>query len=277
MNAFKDKVAIVTGGASGIGKALSERLARQGARVILSDVNQEGLKKVVEGIKAGGGLAWGERLDVTDYEAFKKHIEGAATSQGRVDYMFNNAGIAIAGEVRDLEVEHWRKVIDVDLNGVFYGSLVAYKLMIKQGFGHIVNLSSIEGLIPFPANAPYVAAKYGVLGLTQTLWVEGAHFGVKASAVCPGYIKTAIFDVSTMINIDRQKILDQYKTLERLGVTPEKCAETILKGLEKNKPIIPVTGLAHVLWCLARLGPLAVMKYVSWDFDKWRYKIREEG
>lgn len=277
MGVFTDKVVIVTGGASGIGKALSERLAREGACVVLSDIDEEGANRTVEGIQRSGGQASGERLDVTDYEAFEKHISDAAATHGRLDYLFNNAGIAIAGELRDLEVEHWRKVIDVDLNGVFYGSLVAYKRMVKQGFGHIVNLSSVEGLAPFPANAPYVAAKYAVLGFTQTLWVEGRHFGVKASAVCPGYIKTPIFDVSPVINLDRQKIKDRYKGLEWLGVTPEKCAEVILKGVAADKPVIPVTGFAHVFWGLARLGPVALMKYVRRDFDGWRDEVRTES
>jgi len=276
MNVFKNKVAIVTGGASGIGKALCERLARQGAGVVLSDVNEEGLEKTVKSIKASGGKVWGERLDVTDYEAFRKHIEDTTAVQGRLDYLFNNAGICTVCEIQDLEVEHWHKIIDVDLNGVFYGSLVAYKLMAKQGFGHIVNLSSIEGMAPFPANAPYVAAKHAVLGFTQALWVEGAHFGIRASAVCPGFIKTPIFDVTKYIKMDREKIMAQYPKKEKLGVTPEKCAEIILKGVAKNKPIIPVTIFAHVFWGLSRLGPIALMKYMRKDFDKWRHLVRIE-
>ena len=155
-----------------------------------------------------------------------------------------------------------------------FGSLLAYKQMVKQGSGHIVNLSSIEGLIPFPTTGSYVASKYAVLGLSQTMWVEVHSLGVKVSAVCPGFIKTAIFDSSQMINIDRDKILSQYEGLEKLGITPEKWAEVILKGVAKNKPIIPVTGAAHVIWRMVRLAPVALMKQVRKDFDKWRYTVR---
>ena len=146
--------------------------------------------------------------------------------------------------------------------------------MVKQGNGHIVNLSSIEGMVPFPTTGSYVASKYAVLGLSQTMWVEGHSLGVKVSAVCPGFIKTPIFDVSQMIKIDRDKIMSQYETFQRLGITPEKCAEIILKGVAKNKPIIPVTGLAHFIWRLARLAPVGYMKFVRKDFEKWRNAVR---
>jgi NAD(P)-dependent dehydrogenase (short-subunit alcohol dehydrogenase family) len=274
MNIYKDKVAIVTGAASGIGKALAEELARRGAKTSLSDINEEALKQTVDGIQATGGKASGQIVDVTDYEAFKKHIEQTAEQEGRLDYLFNNAGLAIIAELLDMEIEHWRKVLDVDLNGVFYGSLAAYKLMAKQGFGHIVNLSSVEGLIPFPANSAYVASKYAVLGLSQTMWVEGGGLGVNVTAVCPGYVKTPIFDVTPVINIDRSKVLEQYKVWEKFGVTPEECAGIILKGVAKNKPIILVSKMAHIMWRFARLRPILTMKLIRRDFEKWRNKVR---
>ncbi|MCD6585075.1 MAG: SDR family NAD(P)-dependent oxidoreductase [Desulfobacteraceae bacterium] len=118
MKIFKDKVAIVTGDGSGIGKALCELLARMDARVVLSDINKESCDRVVAEIKSKGGKAYGEQLEVTDYKVFEKHIKDAAAKMGRIDYIFNNAGIAISVEIRDLDVEDWQKVIDVDLNGV---------------------------------------------------------------------------------------------------------------------------------------------------------------
>jgi NAD(P)-dependent dehydrogenase (short-subunit alcohol dehydrogenase family) len=274
MDIFKDKVATVTGGGSGIGKALCERLARLGAKVVLSDINPKSAEKVGAAIRNAGGKAVVHTLDVTDYNAFKKHIHDTVEVHGKLDYIFNNAGIAIGAEFRDMELEHWQQVINVNLNGVFHGSLLAYKQMVKQGYGHIINLSSVEGMVPFPTTGSYVASKYAVLGLSQTLWVEGHSLGVKVSAVCPGFIKTPIYDVSPMVNIDREKILSQYKTFQKLGITPKKCALVILKGVAKNKPIIPVTGLAHVIWRLARVAPVAYMKYVRKDFDKWRNSIR---
>lgn len=276
MKIYKGKVAIITGGASGIGKSLGEKLASFGAHVVLSDINKEGLDKTIEEITANGGSASGEVLDVVDYEAFKAHIESVVADKGKIDYIFNNAGIAISAEFRDMNIRDWNKVIDINLHGVFHGSILAYKQMAKQGFGHIVNLSSVEGIIPFPTTGSYVATKYAVLGLTQSMWVEGRSLGIKTSAVCPGYIETNIFDSAKMVNIEREKIMDQYKLLQKMGISSEKCAKIILKGVAKDKPIIPVTALTHVVWRMARLFPIGILKSIQRDFDKWRFKIRED-
>ncbi len=274
MKTYKDKIAVITGGASGIGKCLGEKLAARGAHVVLSDINRAGLEKIVADLTARGWNVSGEVLDVSDYEAFEKHIDGIVAAHGRIDYIFNNAGIAIAAEFQDMTVEDWNKVVDINLNGVFHGSILAYKQMVKQGFGHIVNLSSIEGLIPFPTTGSYVATKYAVLGFTQGMWVEGRSLGVKTHAICPGYIRTNIFDATKMVNIERAKLLAQYKLLEKMGISADKCAEVILRGVAKDKPIIPVTTLAHLIWRMARLTPIGVLNWVRKDFDKWRNSVR---
>jgi NAD(P)-dependent dehydrogenase (short-subunit alcohol dehydrogenase family) len=274
---FAGKIALVTGSASGIGQGLAETLAEEGARVIATDINLEKLEANIRSPNRSGNTVRVEKLDVTDYEAFKKMIDDVISREGRLDYIFNNAGIAIAGDLRDLTIEHWRPVLDVNLNGVVYGSLLAYRQMVKQGFGHIVNLSSIEGLIPFPTTASYVTSKFAVMGLSQSLYVEGADLGVKVSVVCPGFVQTAIFDVSPMINMSREEWLKANARWERFAVTPEKCAEIILKGVAKNKPIIMVTGLAQVMWRLARLHPFFLLKFIRKDFSKWRNKVRLTG
>lgn len=277
MDFYHNKIAVITGAASGIGKCLAEQLASYGTHVVITDINPDGIEAVVREISSKGGSVTGDVLNVTDYDEFKRHIDHVINSRGRIDFIFNNAGIAISSEFQDMSVKDWQKVIDINLNGVFYGSILAYRRMVKQGFGHIVNLSSIEGMIPFPTTGSYVATKYAVLGMTQSMWVEGRSLGVKTHAVCPGYIRTNIFDSAKMVNIDRQKILDQYKLLEKLGVTPEKCADVILKGVAKDKPIIPVTTLAHVIWRMARMFPVGILKWIRKDFDSWRHKVREAG
>ena len=277
MSIFIGKIALVTGAASGIGQGLAETLAGEGARVIATDINLERLEANPRFQDRAGNSVRVERLDVTDYGAFEKMIDDVVSREGRLDYIFNNAGIAIAGDLRDLTIEHWRPVLDVNLNGVVYGSLLAYRQMVKQGFGHIVNLSSIEGLIPFPTTASYVTSKFAVMGLSQSLWVEGADLGVRVSVACPGFVRTAIFDVSPMINMSREEWLKANARWERFAVTPEKCAKIILKGVAKNKPIIMVTGLAQVMWRLARLHPSFLLKFIRKDFAKWRNKVRLTG
>ncbi len=275
MSIFKDKIAIVTGAASGIGKALCEELASRGAKVVATDINEEMLQSTVASIKGASHPVRAEKQDVTDYDAFNKLVEDTVAREGRLDYIFNNAGIAIVGEVRDATIDHWRKVLDVNLNGVVYGSVLAYKQMVKQGSGHIVNLASVEGLMPFPTTVSYVTSKFGVMGLSEGMWVEGKDLGVKVSVVCPGFVSTPIFDVSDAVGIEKQTWREEALTpWERFAISPEGCAQVILKGVEKNKPIITVTVMAKIMWWLTRISPTFIMNKARKDFNKWRDKGR---
>ena len=197
-----------------------------------------------------------------------------STRYGGLDYIFNNAGIGIGGEVRDCSIDDWRSVLNVNLFGVVNGVAAAYPLMVKQGYGHIINTASIEGLIPFPGTVSYVASKYGVVGLSNALRVEGADLGVKVSVVCPGYIKTPIFYTSKLIKIDREKMLKSLP--ERFGITPEECALVILRGVEGNKAIIVVTGFARVLWWLHRINPGLIISMMKRNIKKARKEMRIE-
>ncbi len=274
MSIFNKKVCIITGAAAGIGKALCEQLARKNAIVVAMDINEDALKRTVKGICDAGGQCSAVVANVTDYDAFEKCIKDTANQEGKLDYLFNNAGIGIGVEIHNSEIEHWKKVLDVNLNGVIYGSLTAYKIMAEQGFGHIVNLSSVEGLIPFPLTASYVVSKFAVMGLSQAMWVEGRDLGIKVSAVCPGFVKTDIFDVSPMIGLNREKVMAAQSKWERFGVTPGKCAEIILKGVAKDKAIIPVTLLAKFFWLLVRISPTLVLNTIVKDYRKWREGAR---
>ncbi len=249
---FQGKVAVITGAGSGIGKSLAEELARRGARVVISDINSGRIENTAEGIARSGGKVTAATLDVSDYEAVKSMVEGTLATHGRIDYLFNNAGIAIAGPAKEFTIEDWRRVMDINLYGVVHGIAVAYPLMVKQGWGHIVNTASIEGLVPFPATVSYVASKYAVVGLSSALRIEGAAHGVRVSVVCPGYVRTAIFADSKIIGMDRQNIKG---LIDRLGVTPEECARIILGGVERNEATIIVTFYAKFLCFINRLIP----------------------
>ena len=277
MSVFKDKIAIVTGAASGIGKALCEELVHRGAKVVATDINEEMLRSTVASIKVSSHPVHAEKLDVTDYDALKKLVDDTVAREGHLDYIFNNAGIALLGEVRDTTIDHWRKVLDVNLNGVVYGSLLAYQQMVKQGSGHIVNLASVEGLIPFPSTVSYVTSKFGVMGLSEGMWVEGKDLGVKVSVVCPGFVSTPIFDVSATVGVERHKWREALSAWERFAISPEDCARVILKGVEKNKPIITVTFMARLMWWLSRISPTFIMNFARKDFNKWRDKARKSA
>ncbi len=251
MDIFQDKIAIVTGAASGIGRALSQELARRGAVVVMADVNAGMVEEAARSITAAGGRAHAAVLDVTDAAAVKRLVHDTAAAHGRLDYLFNNAGIGVGGEALDFELEDWRRVIEVNLFGAVHGVAAAYPLMVRQGHGHIVNTASLAGLTPAPGEISYTASKYGIVGLSTALRIEAAHHGVKVSVVCPGLIATPIFEHVKMIKVDRAQII---KLLGK-GFPPERCAQAVLRGVESNRAIIVVTGLAKTLYWMQRLSP----------------------
>jgi NADP-dependent 3-hydroxy acid dehydrogenase YdfG len=241
---------------------------------MMADVQTKMLEEAVDSITKSGRRVKAVTLDVTDFDAVKALVDDTVKEYGRLDYIFNNAGIAVGGEVRDCTIDDWRNVIEVDLYGVVHGVQAAYPIMVEQGFGHIINTASLEGLIPFPGTISYVACKYGVVGLSNALRIEGADLGVKVSVVCPGYIKTPIFHTSKMIKIDRQKMLESLP--ERFGITPEECALVILRGVARNKATIVVTGMAKVLWMVQRLCPGLILGMMRRNLKKHRQEARIE-
>jgi NAD(P)-dependent dehydrogenase (short-subunit alcohol dehydrogenase family) len=192
IRSFHDAVAIVTGGASGIGAALGRELAHQGARVVLADRQLELASEVVATINGAGGKAEAVELDVRDAIAFDAVVALTIERHGRLDYLFNNAGIAIGGEMREYRLDDWRDVVDVNLMGVVHGVQASYGRMIAQGYGHIVNTASVAGLLPSPFMGSYTTTKHAVVGLSRALRAEAARYGVRVSTLCPGVIRTPI-------------------------------------------------------------------------------------
>ena len=267
MTTYRDKIAIVTGAASGIGLALCQQLARRGALVTLVDVDGAPLAKAAEALASAGMRARAAVVDVTDRDAVEQLVESAVSEFGRLDLLVNNAGIGVGGEARDLAYADWKEVIDVNLFGVIHGVAAAYPLMVRQGCGHIVNVASVAGLVPLPGEISYVASKYAVVGLSHTLRAEAADLGVKVSVVCPGKIETPIYETSKIINFDREATFALWPT----GISPERCAEIILRGVERNKATIVVTRFAKLLWAMQRLSPTAI----AWAMRRYMRRMRE--
>ncbi|MFL6196535.1 MAG: SDR family NAD(P)-dependent oxidoreductase [Thermoanaerobaculia bacterium] len=268
--AFQDAVAVVTGGASGLGRAICEELGRRGAQVVVTDLQEDGAQAVAEAIMAAGGQATAAVLDVRDAAAFERIVDEAAAVHGRIDYLFNNAGLAITAEAQRLTLDRWRKVLDVNLGGVVHGVAATYGRMIQQGSGHIVNIASLAGLSGMALGAPYATSKFGVVGLSLTLRAEGKDLGVKVSAVCPAYIKTQIFDASEYVDTTKERMLSliPFKLVE-----VDDAAKAVLRGVEKNQAVIVFPFYARVLWWLTRIHPaiaVAVNRRTAGDFRKGR-------
>jgi NAD(P)-dependent dehydrogenase (short-subunit alcohol dehydrogenase family) len=248
-----DNVAIVTGGGSGIGEAVSQELARRGARVVVADIKGDDAKRVAASITDSGGRATASAVDVSKEQDIKALVEDTASAYGRLDYQFNNAGIAIGGDARDLTPSQWRKVLDVNLYGVLYGTLAAYPIMVKQGYGHIVNTSSGAGLVPTPLNAPYCTAKYAVVGLSLSLRMEGADLGVKVSVVCPGYVRTPIFDTAVAVGMPRELVSRPPGRIKMMDAA--EAAQVILRGVARNQSVIAFPRYIRWAWRAVCLFP----------------------
>lgn len=251
MEPFDGKVALITGGASGIGRALSRELSRAGATVVVADRNGPAAQAEAAYLSERGARAEAIAVDVSDGGAVERAVDDVWSRLGRIDYLFNNAGIGgPAAEFQEISLEDWRRVLGVNLMGVVHGAHAVYPRMIRRGSGHIVNTASIAGLVPSPLQGPYTTAKHGVVGLSKALRAEGKDLGIRVSVVCPGYIDTPIFTTSSEF-----KRLD-WEALRKFLPSPldvDACARKILTGVRKNRAVIPVGS--RPLWWIERLFP----------------------
>ena len=216
---FSEKVAVVTGAGSGIGQATAILYAQYGASVVVSDINEQGGMETVKGIKDAGGKAVFIMADVSKAEQCSMLADETVKTFGRLDIAFNNAGIT--GEmapVADQTIEGWLKVINVNLNSVFYCMKYQLPYMVKQGSGTIVNMSSILGKVAFANSPGYVAAKHGVVGLSKNAAVEYAKQGIRVNAVGPAFINTPLLSV---LDDNTKKAVAQLHPMGRFGEAQE--------------------------------------------------------
>jgi NAD(P)-dependent dehydrogenase (short-subunit alcohol dehydrogenase family) len=257
MQSFENAVAIVTGGAMGLGEALCEEIGRRGATVVVADIDEDAARQVAGRLQRSGASAAAMRVDVADDAEVARLVETTVADYGRLDYMINNAGIAIGGDSRDLSMQQWRRVLDIDLMGVMYGTVHAYRVMARQGHGHIVNVSSLSGLVPQPGNAAYCTSKHGIVGLSLSLRCEGADLGVKVSVVCPGDMKTKIYDNMTVVNMPREQVVTMSRRSHYLmpQMSAPAAARAILRGVKRNRALIVFPTAVQIIWHLYRWLP----------------------
>ena len=255
MEGFAGKVAVVTGAGSGIGQALAVELARSGAKVAISDVDMEGLAITEERLKAIGAPVKADRLDVTEREAFELYADAVKAHFGKINQIYNNAGIAYTGDVEVSSYKDIERVMDVDFWGVVNGTKAFLPHLIESGDGHVVNVSSLFGIFAVPGQAAYNAAKFAVRGFTEALRQEmiAAKRPVKVTTVHPGGIKTAI--ARNMTAADGVDTTELAKTFDKklASTTPEKAAKIILEAVRKNKARVLVGADAKVLDVLVRI------------------------
>jgi short-subunit dehydrogenase len=252
---FEGRAALVTGGAAGIGKALCEALAAAGADVWLTDRDGAAAHAAAAALQAQApaGTVRAQALDVTDAVAFAKAARTVQETSGLpVDFLFNNAGMGLAGEVHETRPEDWRRVMEVNLWGVLNGVEAVYGGMRARGRGWIVNVASGAALVPRPGMAAYAASKAAVLALSVSMRAEAAAQGVKVCCVCPGPVATDITRTTTYRGVDPARLL---KKAPVKGISAQACAREALDGVAQDRAIIPITGILKVEWLLYRLCP----------------------
>jgi len=265
MKGFDGKVAVVTGAGSGIGQALAIELARSGAKLAISDIDTEGLAATEERLKAIGAPVKADRLDVTERQAFQVYADGVKDRYGIVNQVYNNAGIAYTGSVEISQFKDLERVMDVDYWGVVNGTKIFLPHLIASGDGHVVNVSSVFGLLAVPGQAAYNAAKFAVRGFTEALRQEMLVAGhpVKVTCVHPGGIKTAIArNAVTAEGLDQEE-LAHFFDKKLASTSAQKAARVILDGVSKNKARVLVGTDAKALDLLARVTGSGYQRLVA--------------
>jgi NADP-dependent 3-hydroxy acid dehydrogenase YdfG len=265
MTQFNGKVAVITGAGSGIGRALALNLAAKGAKLALSDIDAEGLAETVRQVEALGAQVKSDRLNVAERAAVLAYADDVVAHFGQVHQVYNNAGIAYNGDVENSEFKDIERIMDVDFWGVVNGTKAFLPHVIASGDGHIVNISSLFGLIAVPGQSAYNAAKFAVRGFTEALRQEMLIAGhpVQVTCVHPGGIKTAVARNATVCDGEDARtfaeFFDKYLALH----SPEMAAKTIIDGVGKGRARVVIGWEAKALDVLARVGGSSYQRVVA--------------
>jgi NAD(P)-dependent dehydrogenase (short-subunit alcohol dehydrogenase family) len=249
---LRDRVALVTGAASGIGRATATRLAREGMRLVLADVDEPGLGSLAADL--GERVLLARRVDVADRAAMAAFAEQVHALVPAVDLLVNNAGVAFAGGILDTPLPQWDWVLGINLGGVVHGCHYFVPPMVRRGRGgYVVNISSVFGLYAAPGVTAYVASKFAVLGLSRAMRTELAPHGVGVSAVCPGMIATQI--VASARAPEGRSMGRAVELFKQRGADPAEVATAVVAAARTGRPIVPVTASAWAILGLSRLAP----------------------
>ncbi|MFW7379154.1 MAG: SDR family NAD(P)-dependent oxidoreductase [Oligoflexus sp.] len=253
-NYYAGKVALVTGAASGIGYGLSEAMAKLGAEVVMTDIDEKSLQLAVNKLQKQKLQVHGMQLDVTNEQQFHETARAVIDRLQKIDILLNNAGIGIIGCVCDHESSDWQRLIDVNIKGVIHGIQAVYPYMLDRKQGSIINVASLAGLIPVPGSASYAMTKHAVVGLSQSMRAEAAHVGINVTALCPSFIETNIVKVSKLLNLP--KIISERVVKASGGaISLDDFVAEAIAGIAKEKALLVLPRKARVMWLVQRLVP----------------------
>jgi NAD(P)-dependent dehydrogenase (short-subunit alcohol dehydrogenase family) len=267
---FPEKRAFITGAASGLGLEICERLARDGWRLLIVDINAERLAAVEESLQAMGGTIISEVLNVTDVDAIDAVAARIKRQWGGVDIIFNNAGVAGGCEFDRLSLEEWQRLININLWSVIYGCRAFVPLMKAQGGGYIVNTASSAGILSSPQMANYNVAKAGVISLSETLKVELSPFNIGVTVICPTVFKT---DLGSSVKTGSSMEANIQRQLSESKVMPADIVDATFKVMQKNKLYVMPQLDARWTWRFKRFSPGGYLRLLSYLYNKrkWLY------
>ena len=246
MKELQNKNCLITGAASGIGRSFALALAKEGMNLFITDINMEGLEKVKAESEELGATVYSDKCDVSKFEDFKTIAENFYSKLGDVDLLINNAGIAIAGGIESLEIEDWKKVLDVNLMSIIYSNKVFVPRMLERGSGHIVNVSSGSGLFGSSEPLPYITSKFAVVGLSEALFSRLKPAGINVSVIVPTIIRTNIWNTSEiktspklLEDFGKEKIEKIYEELigqiSKSGMSSNRAVKKYIRGIKKDQ------------------------------------------
>jgi NAD(P)-dependent dehydrogenase (short-subunit alcohol dehydrogenase family) len=248
---YAGQQAIVTGAGSGIGAALCKALISAGAEVLCTDIDADAAARTADAL---GPRARPMRVDVTDATSVQAAVDDVVERAGRLDLMFNNAGITFASDTEKLTLAQWNSIIDVNIRGVVHGVAAAYPVMIRQGSGHIINTASMAGLAAAGLITSYVTTKHAIVGLSLALRTEAAAHGIGVLAICPTAVETPILDKGLPDGFDGRAFYRSGQGSKDF-YDPDRLAADTLRAVAKNKALLVVPRTAHAAWLFARLAP----------------------
>ena len=269
MKTLKDRVAVVTGAASGIGRATSIELARNGCVLAISDVNENGLAETADAIRALGARVCTHKVNVGDKERMRQYPDEVVAEHGAVHIVVNNAGVSIGGSFEETTLEDWEWLMGINFWSVVYGCKFFLPHLKRAGEGHIVNMSSMWGLMGIALQSAYGTSKFAIRGLSETLWIELKQFNIGVTTVIPCGVRT---EIANTMRFKNNNMINSFRnTINTSPITSEQCARAIVQAIMNNKMRVLVGPQAFFIDFLKRLFPVLLQTIALKGYERGDY------
>jgi NAD(P)-dependent dehydrogenase (short-subunit alcohol dehydrogenase family) len=270
MRELKGRVAVVSGAASGIGRAVSLELGKHGCDLAICDLDDTGLEQTANEVRALGRRVSRHRVDVADRQQMQRFADQVVAEYGRVEILVNNAGVTVTADFEQHSLEDWEWILGVNLWGVIHGCKFFLPHLKQAGEAHIVNVSSVFGLIGVPGQSSYCATKFAVRGLSEALWAELKSHGIGVTCVHPAGVRTNI--VRSARTADEADKAQAVEFIDSNSITPERCAQRIVRAIRDNRMRLLDSPTAFVIDTIKRVTPVASQRVIEYGYRRARPK-----